>query len=118
MAAETKNEARLRRCKRVRKAIARRTRARLVTFRSSRHIYAQITTPSGDRVLAAAGSVEATVRGEKINKCDIARKVGALIGERALAADIELVAFDRSGYKYHGRVAALAEGARAAGLKF
>ena len=115
-----KKEARNRRARktRVRIAIARATR--LVVNRSNCHIYAQIIGPAGDRVLASASTVEAEVRKDVKNggTKSAAALVGKRIADRAKALGIESVAFDRSGYRYHGRVQALADAAREAGLKF
>jgi large subunit ribosomal protein L18 len=93
---------------------------RLVVSRSNCHIYAQIIAPSGDRVLASASTVEADVRKDVKNGGNKAAAaiVGKRIADRAKALGIESVAFDRSGYRYHGRVQALADAAREAGLKF
>ena len=115
-----KNQARVRRARktRIRIAIARATR--LVVSRSNCHIYAQIIAPEGNRVLASASTVEADLRKDTKNGGNkaAAALVGKLIGDRAKVLGIETVAFDRSGYRYHGRVQALAEAAREAGLKF
>ena len=94
--------------------------ARLCVYRSPRHIYAQIISPDGDTIQASASTVEKDLRTENsaTGNVSCAAKVGALIAERAKAAGIESVAFDRSGYKYHGRVKALAEAAREGGLQF
>jgi large subunit ribosomal protein L18 len=93
---------------------------RLSVFRSNCHIYAQVISGCGSKVLAAASTVEAEVRGQVANGGNkaAAELVGKLIAERAKAAGIESVAFDRSGFQYHGRVAALAFAAREAGLQF
>jgi large subunit ribosomal protein L18 len=95
-------------------------RPRLNVFRSSAHTYAQIIDDSIGHTLVAASSleVEAQVAGEGATKTDRAKAVGELIGNRAKAAGIERVVFDRGGYKYHGRVKALADAAREAGLDF
>ena len=115
-----KKEARARRARktRVRIAIARATR--LVVNRSNCHIYAQIIGPSGDTVLASASPVEAEVRKDVKNggNKSAAATVGKRIAEKAKALGIDAVAFDRSGFRFHGRVKALAEAARAGGLKF
>ena len=82
-------------------------------------IYAQVIAPGGDRVLASASTLDASLRSMGITgNVEAASKVGALIAERARAAGVTRVAFDRSGFKYHGRVKALAEAAREAGLEF
>lgn len=95
-------------------------RPRLSVFRSSKHIYAQVVDDSAGRTLAAASSIDKALKGELRTGADIAaaKRVGALIAERAKAAGIERVVFDRGGYKYHGRVKALADAAREGGLSF
>ncbi|MCX7946781.1 MAG: 50S ribosomal protein L18 [Hydrogenophilus sp.] len=115
-----KRLARLRRARRTRAKIAQLRKIRLCVFRSNKHIYAQITTPDGSRVLCAASSLSPDVREVVKNggNKEAAAVVGRAIAERALALGIREVAFDRSGYLYHGRVKALAEAARAAGLQF
>lgn len=115
-----KREARGRRSRRTRVRIAEQRTNRLVVARSNCHIYAQIVAPSGDRVLASASTLEADVRKELKNGGNraAAAVVGKRIAEKAKAAGIEAVAFDRSGFKYHGRVRALADAAREGGLKF
>ena len=113
-----KNEARLRRHRRVRGKISGTAeRPRLDVFRSSKHIYAQIIDDVAGNTLVAASSVEKAFEGNGGN-IEAAKKVGAMIAERALAKGIEEVVFDRGGYVYHGRVQQLAEGAREGGLKF
>ena len=112
------NKARLNRHKRVRAKISGTAACpRLDVFRSSKNIYAQIIDDEQGVTLVAASSVEKDFGETKGNK-DEARKVGALIAERAKAKGIETVVFDRGGYIYHGRVKELAEGAREGGLKF
>jgi len=91
---------------------------RLTVFRSNSHIYAQISTFDGSEVIASASTTESSVKSENNGNIEAASKVGKLIAERAKEKGIEKVAFDRSGYKYHGRVKALAESAREAGLSF
>lgn len=91
---------------------------RLTVYRTPRHIYAQIIAPEGGRVLASASTLDKDLRGGATGNVDAASKVGALIAERAKEAGVASVAFDRSGYKYHGRVKALAEAAREGGLEF
>ncbi|MFN3236758.1 MAG: 50S ribosomal protein L18 [Pseudomonadales bacterium] len=113
-----KNDARLRRARRGRKHIAKLEMPRLTVYRSPRHIYAQVISANGDKVQASASTVEKDLRSAATGNTDSAAKVGALIAERAKAAGIEQVAFDRSGYKYHGRVKALADAARESGLQF
>jgi large subunit ribosomal protein L18 len=92
-------------------------RPRLCVFRSENHIYAQIIDDVAGNTLVSASTVEKGFEGLGSN-CDAAKKVGATVAERALKKGIEEVVFDRGGYIYHGRVQALAEGAREGGLKF
>jgi large subunit ribosomal protein L18 len=115
-----KKQARLRRARKTRAKIAELKAVRLCVHRSNCHIYAQIIDGSGARVLACASTVEKDVRKLVPNGGNVkaASLVGKLIAERAKAAGIETVAFDRSGFMYHGRVKALAEAAREGGLKF
>jgi len=115
-----KNVARLRRARKTRVRIAEQRATRLVVSRSNCHIYAQIIAPEGNKVLASASTLEADVRKDVKNGGNkaAAALVGKRIAEKAKALGIETVAFDRSGYRYHGRVQALAEAAREAGLKF
>jgi len=115
-----KKEARVRRARKTRARIAEQRATRLVVSRSNSHIYAQIIAPEGDRVLASASTLEADVRKDVKNGGNkaAATLVGKRIADRAKAVGVETVAFDRSGYRYHGRVQALAEAAREAGLKF
>jgi len=91
---------------------------RLCVNRTPRHIYVQLIAPSGSEVLACASTLDKELRDIKENKTELATKVGGLIAERAKAAGITKVAFDRSGFKYHGRVKALADAAREGGLEF
>jgi large subunit ribosomal protein L18 len=93
-------------------------RPRLVVTRSSRHILAQVVDDSTGHTLAAASTMDEAVRGQEADKTAKARKVGELIAERARAAGVEAVVFDRGGNHYHGRVAALADAAREGGLAF
>tara|TARA_Y100000385_G_C12807897_1_gene514778 strand:- start:242 stop:592 length:351 start_codon:yes stop_codon:yes gene_type:complete len=113
-----KRIARLRRAKRARAKISELRVNRLSIYRSPRHIYAQVISASGDQILASASTVEKDLRGGATGNVDAASKIGTLIAERAKAAGVEKVAFDRSGYAYHGRVKALADAARAGGLDF
>ena len=115
-----KNIARLRRAKTTRSHIRDLGVARLTVLRSGQHIYAQVFTADGSKVLASASTVQADVKeGLKSGKNkDAAAKVGRMIAEKARAAGIEKVAFDRSGYRYHCRIKALAEAAREGGLQF
>ncbi|KAB1504282.1 50S ribosomal protein L18 [Corynebacterium sp. 320] len=111
--------ARARRHFRIRKNLAGTPEApRLVVHRTSRHIHAQLIDDVAGHTLAAASTLEAEVRAIEGDKKTRGAKVGQLIAERAKAAGIENVVFDRAGYKYHGRVAALADAAREGGLKF
>lgn len=116
----TKKESRLRRSRKTRAKIAEMKTVRLSVFRSNCHIYAQIIAGCGSKVLAAASTVEADVRAQVANGGNKAAAVvvGKLIAERAKAAGVDAVAFDRSGFQYHGRVKALADAAREGGLKF
>ena len=115
-----KNLARLRRARQTRLKIREVGAARLTVHRTNTHIYAQITSPAGDKVIAAASSLEKDLRAQVKNGGN--RKAAELVGSRiaAKAKDkgIAQVAFDRAGYRYHGRVKALADAARAAGLRF
>ena len=115
-----KREARVRRARKTRARIAEQRAVRLVVSRSNCHIYAQIVAPTGDKVLASASTLEAEVRKDVKNGGNkaAAAAVGKRIAEKAKAAGVETVAFDRSGYRYHGRVQALADAAREHGLKF
>jgi large subunit ribosomal protein L18 len=115
-----KNEARVRRARKTRIRIALQRATRLVVTRSNCHIYAQLIAPTGDKVLTSASTVEADVRKDVSNggNKSAAAMIGKRIADRAKALGIETVAFDRSGYRYHGRVQALADAAREAGLKF
>ncbi len=117
MAARTK--ARLRRQGRGRKKIfGTSERPRLVVTRSSRHILAQVVDDTVGRTLASASTMEADLRATDGDKSAKAKQVGALVAERAKKAGVETVVFDRAGNQYHGRIAALADGAREAGLGF
>lgn len=115
-----KKEARLRRARKTRAKIAELKVARLSVHRSNCHIYAQIIDETGSKVLASASTLEVEVRKDVSNggNAKAAALVGQRIAEKAKAAGIEKVAFDRSGFAYHGRVKALAEAAREAGLQF
>jgi len=115
-----KNESRLRRARQTRLRIRENGALRLTVYRTNSHIYAQIITSGGEKVLAAASTAEKEVRAQLKNGANrkAAEVVGARIAEKAKQAGIETVAFDRAGYRYHGRVKALAEAARAGGLKF
>ncbi|HAB05164.1 MAG: 50S ribosomal protein L18 [Alloalcanivorax venustensis] len=113
-----KKLARLRRAKRTRLNIRESGQIRLSVHRTPRHIYAQITSAAGDRVLVTASTVEKDLREAATGNADAASKVGELIAKRAKEAGIERVAFDRSGFRYHGRIKALADAARENGLEF
>lgn len=115
-----KNQSRLRRSRQTRARIAQLKAVRLSVHRSNSHIYAQVYSGCGMRVIAAASTVEVSVRNELSNGGNVqaATLVGKLIAERARAQGVEQVAFDRGGFKYHGRIKALAEAAREGGLKF
>jgi large subunit ribosomal protein L18 len=93
-------------------------RPRLAVFRSLNHIYAQVIDDTSGTTVAAASSLESGLRGTDGSKTDDAKRVGRLVAERAKAAGIDKVVFDRAGFKYHGRVRSLAEAAREAGLDF
>ena len=115
-----KKEARLRRARKTRAKIAELKAVRLCVNRTNCHIYAQIISPCGGKVLASASTLDKDVRANVQNggNKDAAAAIGKLIAERAKAAGVEKVAFDRAGFAYHGRVKALAEAAREAGLQF
>ena len=113
-----KKTARLRRARRARVKMRELGVARLSVNRTSQHIYAQVIAPEGDKVLASASTLDSSLRSGTTSNIEAAKAVGKLIAERAKDAGIESVAFDRSGYKYHGRVKALADSAREAGLQF
>jgi large subunit ribosomal protein L18 len=117
---QDKNQSRLRRALQTRHKIRELGAVRLTVHRTNSHIYAQLTTPAGDKVLAAASSAEKELRATIKNggNKQAAEAVGTRIAEKAKQAGIETVAFDRGGNRYHGRVKALAEAARAGGLKF
>ncbi|ETN91887.1 50S ribosomal protein L18 [SAR92 clade bacterium H455] len=113
-----KKVSRQRRAKRVRMKIRELGANRLCINRTPRHIYAQVIAADGDRVLATASTLEKDLRSGSTGNTDAATVVGKLVAERAVAAGVTKVAFDRSGFKYHGRVKALADAAREAGLEF
>jgi len=115
-----KKQNRLRRARRGRSKIRELEATRLSVHRTPRHIYAQIIGAHGNKILASASTLEAEVRKGIKNGGNVAAAaiVGARIAEKAKAAGIDTVAFDRSGFRYHGRVKALADAAREAGLKF
>ena len=115
----SKLEHRKRRQRRVRKKImGTAERPRLAVFRSNKHIYVQAIDDVAGRTLVSASTMEAGLRGGPTATVAGAKQVGQLVGQRAKSADITAVVFDRGGFKFHGRVAAIAEGAREAGLEF
>jgi len=115
-----KKESRLRRSRRTRAKIAELKAVRLTVNRSNTHIYAQVIDATGSKVIASASSADKTLRADVKNGGNVkaAALIGKAVAERALKAGVQAVAFDRSGYRYHGRVKALADAAREAGLKF
>ncbi|MCH2356358.1 MAG: 50S ribosomal protein L18 [Pseudomonadales bacterium] len=113
-----KKTARLRRARRARAKISELRVNRLCVYRSPRHIYAQVISPNGNEILASASTVEKANKAGATGNIEAAGNIGKLIAERAKAAGIDKVAFDRSGYAYHGRIKALAEAAREGGLEF
>jgi large subunit ribosomal protein L18 len=118
-----KKESRLRRARATRARIALQKVNRLTVFRTNLHIYASVMSPDGGKVLASASTVEPEVRSQlgakgKGGNAAAAKLIGTRIAQKAREAGVEAVAFDRSGFLYHGRVKALAEAAREAGLKF
>ncbi len=117
---DKKKAARLRRAAKVRAQVRRLQRVRLTVHRSGRHIYAQVIAPEGGTVLAAASTLQKDVRGDlsSTSNKEAAAAVGKAVAERAAKAGVEVVSFDRSGFKYHGRIKELADAARECGLKF
>ncbi len=113
-----KKVSRMRRAKRGRMKIRELGATRLSVTRTPRHIYAQVTSSDGGTVIAQASTLEKDLRGDTTGNVDAASKVGSLIADRAKAAGVSAVAFDRSGYTYQGRVKALADAAREGGLEF
>ncbi|WP_434779399.1 50S ribosomal protein L18 [Neisseria sp. Ec49-e6-T10] len=115
-----KSISRIRRARKTRAKIAELNMVRLCVFRSNNHIYAQIISAEGDKVLAQASTVQADVKGQVKSGGNVAaaQLVGKAIAEKAKAVGVDKVAFDRSGFRYHGRVKALAEAAREHGLSF
>jgi large subunit ribosomal protein L18 len=115
-----KKIARIRRAQKTRATIKRLTTARLCVYRTSQHIYAQVLIEGGAKVVTSASTLDKEIK----SKCSFggnvnaATEVGKLVSQRALEKGIKVVAFDRSGYKYHGRIKALADAAREAGLEF
>ena len=114
----TKKESRGRRARRSRSKMRELRVNRLCVHRTPQHIYAQIIAPEGDKVLASASTLDKSLREGKTGNVEAATQVGKLIAERAKAAGVVSVAFDRSGFKYHGRIKALADAAREGGLEF
>ena len=118
---EDKHKGRERRHHRIRKrVVGSAERPRLCVFKSARHIYAQIIDDERGRTLAAASTLSREIkeRGKAGNKTMVARLVGELLAVRAMAAQVDRVVFDRGGYKFHGRIKALATGVREKGVKF
>lgn len=112
---------RTRRCTKIRRKIAEKgDRVRLTVHRSSQHIYAQVFSADGGQVIACASSVEKEIRAQDFGpgKIKLSEAIGKLVAERAKSKGVVRVAFDRSGYRYHGCIKALADGARASGLEF
>jgi len=114
----TKKQSRIRRATSARAKMRELGAVRLCVNRTPRHIYAQIIDADGSKVLATASTLEKELSGGKTGNAEAATQVGKLIAERAKSAGVNSVAFDRSGFKYHGRVKALAEAARESGLEF
>ena len=113
-----KKVTRLRRARKARLKMHELEVVRLCVFRSAQHIYAQVISADGGKVLASASTLDKELRDAATGNIDAAKKVGLLVAERAKVAGITQVAFDRSGFKYHGRVKALADAAREGGLEF
>jgi large subunit ribosomal protein L18 len=113
-----KNDSRLRRARKSRQRMRTQGVNRLSVHRTPRHIYAQVFAPGGDAVLASASTLDGSLRSGATGNAEAAAAVGKLVAERAKAAGVSRVAFDRSGFKYHGRVKALADAAREGGLEF
>lgn len=109
---------RLRRARQARLKMRELEAVRLCVYRSSQHMYAQVISADGGKVLASASTLDEELRGAATSNVEAAKKVGLLVAERAKAAGVTQVAFDRSGFKYHGRVKALADAAREGGLEF
>ena len=115
----TKLDRRLRIKRRIRKVVEGTTeRPRMSVFRSNKEIYAQLIDDTNGKTVLAVSSLDKTITALKGNKVEKANAVGKLVAEKALAAGIETVSFDRNGYLYHGRVKSIADGAREGGLKF
>ena len=119
VSAKKRRDDRIRRHKRVRKNVrGTADRPRVAVFRSNKHISAQIIDDISGVTLAAVSTTESALRGDVNSNIDAASKAGALLAERAKAAGVSAVVFDRGGFRYHGRVAALADAAREGGLEF
>jgi large subunit ribosomal protein L18 len=117
--AKHKRDLRIRRHRRIRKKVSGTAdRPRLAVYRANKHIHVQIIDDVAGRTLVAASTLDPTLRGDTTGNCDAAAAVGRLVAERARAAGIEQVVFDRGGFLYHGRVAALADAVREGGLEF
>lgn len=115
-----KRKERMRRAKRGRMRIRESESVRLCVHKTPRHIYAQVISANGDKVLACASTLDKVIRGkvESTGNVDAAKLVGKLVAQRALDSGVQTVAFDRSGFIYHGRIKALADAAREGGLQF
>ena len=113
-----KKTARLRRARRARFKMRELGGNRLSVHRTSQHIYAQVLTADGSSVVASASTLDATLRSGATSNVEAAKAVGKLVAERAKQAGVEKVSFDRAGFKFHGRIKALADSAREAGLQF
>jgi large subunit ribosomal protein L18 len=113
-----KKETRLRRAKRIRMQIRENDTIRLSVHRTPRHIYAQVISADGSKVLVSASTLDKKIKAKQTGNVEAAKMVGKLVAERALEAGIQHVAFDRSGFNYHGRIKALADAARESGLQF
>lgn len=115
-----KKQSRLRRARRARAKIKELGAHRLCVYRTPKHIYAQVISPNGSEVVASASTIESSIKGDVkyTGNADSAAVVGKAVAERAKNAGVTKVAFDRAGFKYHGRVKALAEAARENGLEF
>lgn len=113
-----KKASRLRRARRARAKMRELGGIRLSVFRTSQHIYAQVIAADGSNVLASASTLDESLRSGNTGNAEAAKAVGKLVAERAKQAGVERVAFDRSGFKFHGRIKALADAAREAGLQF
>lgn len=113
-----KTTSRMRRARKTRVRMRKAGATRLTVHRTPRHIYAQVISPEGDKVLVSASTLDKDLRGGSTGNIEAAAAVGKLVAERAKEAGISSVAFDRAGFKYHGRVKALADAAREGGLEF